>query len=53
MSRAEAYEILTARMEGAPSFNDYVDWLIRQPDWVLIALAQGEPVHATKQGMPL
>lgn len=45
MSRNEARDILVSRLAGAPNLEHYKEWLDRQPDYVLINLAEGRQVH--------
>ncbi len=46
MNRFDAIAILSARLADAPNYADYTAWLSRQPDEILIALAEGCQVHA-------
>lgn len=45
MTRPEAIAILSSRMADAPNYADYVAWLNRQADEVLLALVEGRRVH--------
>lgn len=45
MNRAEAEAILLARMAGAPNLEDYRAWLARQPEDVVLDLAQSRSVN--------
>ncbi len=44
MTRTEAIRTLASRLSGAPNAEHYGQWLVQQPDWLLIALASGKPV---------
>lgn len=40
--RLAAIVLLASRMEDAPNFHDYCEWLSRQSDELLFALADGK-----------
>ena len=52
MSYDAAFQLLKSRLRGAPNWVDYQLWLTRQPEAIVIALANGERVDCPSSYHP-